>query len=55
MKKEQERTREAIALLEKSTTNPTTFKALTDSFDTFNELLTELDSDVPFSELKLKN
>ena len=42
--KEQDRTREAIDLLKASTTNPDKFRALTDSFETFNGLLAELDS-----------
>lgn len=54
--KEQDRTREAIALLKQSTNgSPETFKALTDNIHTFTELINELDSNQPFTELKTKS
>jgi hypothetical protein len=42
--KEQERTREAIALIQSSSTNPEQFRALTDNLNTLNDLVAELDS-----------
>ena len=55
LQKEGDRTREAIALLKTSTQNPDKFRALTDSFETFNGLLKELDSDQQFSDLAVSN
>jgi len=43
--KEQDRTREAIRLLEESTTDPKQFQDLTRNFQTFKDLVEELDSD----------
>ena len=45
MLKEQDRTREAIKLLEESTTDPKQFRDLTRNFQTFKDLVEELDSD----------
>ena len=51
--KEQDRTREAIALLKSSTSDASKFRSLTESFDQFFGLLKELDQDQSVADLRL--
>lgn len=53
--KEQDRTREAIALLESATSNPSNFSELTKSFDKISQLVSELDEGQSNFALKLTN
>jgi hypothetical protein len=53
--KEQDRTREAIALLQKATTDPSVFANLTSEFSKLKQLVSELDSDQSNVGLRLEN